>query len=81
MNDDRCVHAEFGDEKIVRYNRAGKWYVEFDPANLRSARHISIKYAARRALELQALGGTIHFRLPGGGAFDRWVGRFGGTPE
>lgn len=76
--DDRRVHAEYGEEQIVRYDRAGKWYIEFSPARMRPARHVTVRAAACRAVELQEAGGVIHFGVPGGGSFDRAVVAEGG---
>lgn len=37
-NPDRTVHAEFpGLEEVVRYDRAGKWYIELPAAAARTA--------------------------------------------
>lgn len=70
---DRTVHAEHNDEKIVRYDSAGKWYIEFDPPRLRPARRVTIREAVQRAIELEQNGGTIYLGKPGGGSFDRYV--------
>ena len=70
---DRQVHALLDDEQIVRYDRAGKWYIEFSPPRGRSARHVTVREAARRAVEMKEQGGTIFTDRPGGGSFDRAV--------
>lgn len=69
--DDRRVHAELGDEQVVRYERAGKWYIE--SGDMRFG--IPLNYAARRAVQLREKGGFVHLGIPGGSAFDRRVGK------
>lgn len=74
MSDDRTVHASHPDgRQIVRYDRAGKWWLEHDPPLMRPARHIGVREAARIALQLEEEGGTIIMGRPGGNAFDRLV--------
>lgn len=61
--------------EIVRYDRAGKWYLEpTDPILKRQAvtLHEAVQ-AGRWALEH---GGVIYFGLHGGGAFDARVREF-----
>lgn len=70
---DRQVHAVLDDEQIVRYDRAGKWFIEFSPPRMRPARHVTVREAARRAVEMKEEGGTIFFGRSGGGSFDRAV--------
>jgi hypothetical protein len=71
MND-RTVHASYlNEEEIVRYNRAGKWYIELPL--LRMRRHVKIAEAVQRAVELSEMSGVIYFRRPGGSDFDRLV--------
>jgi hypothetical protein len=70
---DRTVHASGDGQEIVRYDRAGHWYIEFDRLALRPCRHIGVAEAARLAVELEADGGTIFTRMPGGRVFDRKV--------
>lgn len=67
--DDRRVHAGLGDEQVVRYALAGKWYIE--SGDMRFG--INTRYAARRAVQLKEKGGFIHLGIPGGSAFDRRV--------
>ena len=60
---DRTVHAWLPDgREVVRYETAGRWYVEHT-AEGRKAITLGV------AVEL-ALTGTPVLRLPGGGAFD-----------
>lgn len=69
---DRTVHAENEHCEIVRYDRAGKWYLEPKQSGLQR-RRVGIGSTAVEAV--RAPGMTIHFGLPGGGAFDRRVRR------
>jgi hypothetical protein len=62
---DRTVHGRtHGGNEIVRYDRAGKWYVE--GANIR--KRVSLSEAAKLAAV-----GEFYPRLPGGQAFDARV--------
>lgn len=69
---DRTVHGTTADGgQIVRYDRAGKWYVEYKDG--RPCRHVTVQRAADLAVE--ALTG-----VPGGRRFDALVTRrFGET--
>lgn len=67
---DRTVHAENDQVAIVRYDRAGKWYMEPKQPG-RSRRHVGVGSAAAEAAKTPDM--TIHFGLPGGQAFDRRV--------
>lgn len=73
--DKRIIHAlsKDGEEQIVRYQKAGKYWIEFIPPKFRSAEEVSIKQAVLRALFLKGEGGRIFFGRPGGSAFDREV--------
>lgn len=67
---DRTVHAAsptLGLE-IVRYDKAGKWFVEFSEGG-RCSR--SVRGAALEALSIARQGGWVQLGLPGGSAFDR----------
>lgn len=67
---DRTVHAECEGFEVVRYERAGKWYVE--PKNpARAATHVGVAEAAERAYACAVLGGKVHIGLRGGATFDR----------
>lgn len=82
MTRDRTVHARFDrwdgmavryGTEVVRYDRAGKWYLEFirtgDPR-----KRVSLSDAATAAAwGAHYGGGEIFFDKPGGGAFDRKV--------
>lgn len=75
MTPDRRVHAERFGLQLVRYNKAGKWYVEADPEgpkNLIPRRQVTL----RQAVGIAETWGSeaIKFGVPGGGAFEReWV--------
>jgi hypothetical protein len=62
---DRTVHAHLSDgTQIVRYDRAGKWYVEAPTARVQ----ITVGAAAGLA---SLAGSVVHLGQPGGAAFDR----------
>jgi hypothetical protein len=67
------VHAELEDgTKVVRYDRAGKWYLEGKRGGgFRFRERITF----RRAVELvrRQHGSRIHTGLPGGSRFDAAV--------
>lgn len=65
---DRTVHAENEACEIVRYDRAGKWYIE--PRN-GERRHVGVRQAAVSAAMARDM--TIHRGRRGGAAFDRAV--------
>jgi hypothetical protein len=69
---DRRVHAECATFEVVRYERAGKWYVE-SKVGLVPREHIGVAEAARRAISAKVLGGEINYGVPGGKVFDRKV--------
>lgn len=71
--EDRRVHASDAAYEVVRYDRAGKWYLEAKDGSSRG--HISLSEAIRFAMDLQSSGGMIHFRRPGGTTFDARVKR------
>jgi hypothetical protein len=75
MTDDEQIHAELGDEKIVRYDRAGKYATIFVPNRGRSMYYMNLRAAVHRAVEMHRAGGTIHLGKPGGNRFDREVRR------
>ncbi len=70
MSGDRTVHAEGVAAEVVRYNRAGKWYIE-PKDKTKKRRHVKIKEAA----EFAAVAAEVHFGLSGGGSFDALVRR------
>lgn len=67
------IHAETDVERIVRYNRAGKWYIEGDfDGGWRM--QVPISQAVARAIQLRDFfGGKIHLGCPGGQTFDARV--------
>lgn len=75
---DRRVHAECGLFKIVRLNRAGKWYYEYwspsNPLIIKLRTHVKVAEAARLAANMGPRG-IIYYGLHGGGTFDRLVQR------
>lgn len=69
VSDDRQVHARgISGLEVVRYDRAGKWFLEL-PGD--SRKHVGVRDAARWAWRMRATGGEVFVGLPGGGAFDR----------
>lgn len=71
---DRTVHATIHESdalyEVVRYSRAGKWYIE---SLVMPRRSVTVEAAAQFAHA--GPGVRIHLGLPGGGAFDRLVQR------
>lgn len=62
---DRTVHASASGVEIVRYDRAGKWWLEYDNgARERLTLREAVYFATRK-------GTTIFVGRPGGLAFDR----------
>ena len=72
---DRRVHASYDEMFVVRYERAGKWFGEYDPPRGRPCRQLKLADAVELAIQLGDQGGTIFLGLPGGGSFDRGVQR------
>ena len=85
---DRRVHATGLGFEVVRYNRAGRWYVENSSGckgwYVQISHHPDDRVVARRttrartsvreAARLSVFNGfRITLDLPGGGAFDRYV--------
>lgn len=74
MNPDRTVHAEYQDMEIVRYDRAGKWYLEPTIPGLKR-QNVSIKKAVASAKwGIENANGVWHMRRPGGARFDFLMG-------
>ena len=74
---DRRVHASDGRVEVVRYEKAGKWYIEI-PADDRhpfERVHVGVSRAAQEAIILEDRGGMIHLGIPGGKTFDDLVVR------
>lgn len=71
---DRTVHARIGAAEIVRYETAGKWYLEA-PATLLPTRRtlLDLAWAARLAATWADDGGEVFLGLPGGKMFDAKV--------
>lgn len=68
--DDRRVHARIGSLEVVRYDRAGKWYLEADG----SRQPIKVPMAAKLVVaSMDTHEVEVFFDLPGGRAFDRQV--------
>lgn len=70
---DRTVHARLhGDIEIVRYDRAGKWYLE--GGSLRR-QEVTLREAALHAKYWRDCteNGQVFLGLPGGGRFDQIV--------
>lgn len=72
LKEDRRVHAEWQGTELVRYDRAGKWWVEQASG---AHWHVGIADAVLIAKEWKRNGGNVFHGLPGGSAFDRMVGR------
>jgi len=71
MSYDRTVHGWTADlAEIVRYDRAGKWYVEYPPATLKPRRPVSVAEAVRLATEA---GARVFANRYGGQAFNARV--------
>lgn len=72
MGETRTVHARYPGMEVVRYDRAGKWYLEpTDPSLKRQP--VSITDAAKQAVWALANGGEVLFGRPGGTMFDAKV--------
>jgi hypothetical protein len=67
MTPDRTVHGLYDGGEIVRYNRAGKWYLE---GPLKRRMPLLVKDAAQLAAS-----GTWYLGRSGGQAFDAKVRR------
>jgi hypothetical protein len=64
---ERVVHATSPNgAELVRYDKAGKWYVESPLGSLIPARHVSIREAALVAVTWEELGGTVPVQQYGG---------------
>jgi hypothetical protein len=80
MSDDRNVHAVSpgGQKELVRYDSAGKWYIETVGG---SRTLITINEAANRAVAWLLEGGRVRLYVYGGRAFDAKVRALVGHPE
>lgn len=71
---DRRVHAVIPFRAIVRYERAGKWYLEPTDSRGPKRRHITVTQAANLAARYLGRGdGRVFFNRPGGQTFDSKV--------
>lgn len=70
--DDRRVHAEDPIHEVVRYERAGAWYLE-NRSGTGGRERLTVGEAAGYAKAMERAGGRVHRGLPGGSAFDRLV--------
>jgi hypothetical protein len=70
-DDDRTVHAWCASREAVRYDRSGKWYIEW-PYERPRRRQVPLSEAVQLALSPAAV---VYLDLPGGGAFDAKVRR------
>jgi hypothetical protein len=70
MRNDRTVHARDGELEIVRYDRAGKWFVEYKPARGRSAYQTNLAGAVGLACSPTA---KVFYGKRGGKLFDKRV--------
>jgi hypothetical protein len=76
VNPDRRVHAHAHKHaiEVVRYEKAGKWFLEeFDIGDETVRTPLTIERAVWWALLLQSHKGTILHGVPGGKVFDRKV--------
>lgn len=67
---DRTVHARGGAVELVRYDKAGRWYVE---GNGSKERVKTVADAVAIALMFERNGGEIFLFRPGGNQFDSKV--------
>lgn len=74
MSDDRRIHCTLANgAEIVRYDRSGKWYLEYPESAMKPRRQLRVGEAARMAA--RATGAKVWMDLPGGGRFDQLVRR------
>jgi hypothetical protein len=70
---DRTVHASYRGMEVVRYDRAGKWYLEPRDRTLKR-QHVTLSEAVNAAIWGRKYGnGTFFLGLCGGTAFDAKV--------
>lgn len=76
LRTDRRVYAVSaeGQLEIVRYDRAGKWWIERHRP-FQSRTHVSVRFAADTARLFETMGGHVNLGRPGGRTFDRLVCR------
>lgn len=75
---DRTVHASVPSEdgllELVRYDRAGKWYIEGTLPRHGPRASVTIGDAIKIAIIWRKRGGSTYLGLPGGQRFDRGIG-------
>lgn len=71
---DRTVHASYPGMEIVRYDRAGKWFLE-PTLPMLSCRQVSLAEAVRAALSGLDNHGQVFLGRPGGTMFDAKIRR------
>lgn len=75
-SEDRTVHAvTYDGAEIVRYDRAGKWFIEWPYGSMKPCEHISVMDAARTAV---TNSGDVRLDLSGGKIFDAKVRKLRG---
>jgi hypothetical protein len=80
MKTDRTVYARRKDGcEVVRYDRAGKWYLEWPRERMIPAQHIALGRAIDEAAMAAHEGGHVYLGMPGGGTFDRTYNRVYGS--
>lgn len=74
-DDDRRVHARSaaGNMEIVRYERPGRWFLEYERGSLVPYSRLTVYKAAELAIEWYGVGGHIFLGVPGGRRFDAIV--------
>lgn len=71
---DRTVHAWCDRYEVVRYDRAGKWYVEHKPGSYIPAAQVSLPLAVTFAMKAwYEEDGSVEIGRPGGKRFDALV--------
>ena len=72
MKSDRTVHAwNRAGVQVVRYDRSGKWYIEYPAESLIPAQRVTIAQAVERAMRCwYHEDGSVELFRPGGGRFD-----------
>ena len=71
---DRTVHAEFGEQQLVRADRSGKWY-------LVTTTKINLAEAVEFAQTWRQQGGKVYLDRRGGALFDARLRRLPGSAD
>lgn len=68
---DRTVYARGADgRQVVRYDRAGKWFIEWPADQLKAARKVTLRDAVAETVTIASEGGgDVRWGLPGGQMF------------